>query len=79
MGKPYKWIVSIWWETMDEDLCVEDEVSCMLRDKDKKESAEEQLAFIMHRFNLDWDTVECMPAFDEHRKKLFPPSVEEEI
>lgn len=64
---------------MDDDLCVEDEVSCMIRNADKKQSADEQLAFIMHRFNLDWDTVECMPAFDEHRKKLFSSSVESEI
>ena len=64
---------------MDEDICVEEEVSCMLRNAEKMASSEEQLAFIMHRFNLDWDTVECMPAFDEHRKKLIPPTPEQEI
>ena len=79
LGKPYKWLVCICCETMDEDICIEDEVSCMLRKAENKESIDEQLAFIMHRFNLDWETVECMPAFDEHRKKLIPPSPDREI
>ena len=65
---------------MDEDLCVEEEVSCMHLKKDKDKSAHDQLAFIMHRFNLDWSTVETMPAFDEHRKVLMsgPKKVNED-
>jgi len=49
----------------------EEEVSCLFLDK-KELTSDEQLAVFMHRFNLDWDTVECMPAFDLHRKALIP-------
>jgi len=35
-------------------------------------SSDEQLAIhIMHRFNICRDTIETMPAFDEHMKPLF--------
>ena len=36
-----------------------------------KDISDEQLALLMHRFNIDWDTIETMPAFEEHRKQLF--------
>ncbi len=35
-------------------------------------TSDEQLALhIMHRFNICRDTIETMPAFDEHIKPLF--------
>jgi hypothetical protein len=49
----------------------EDIKSCMFIKKNKTLDTDEQLALFMQRFNLDWDTVETMPAFDEHRKALF--------
>jgi len=32
---------------------------------------------IMHRFNIDRDTMETMPAFEEHIKPLFSLEKEE--
>ena len=35
-------------------------------------SSDEQLALdIIHRFNICRDTIETMPAFDEHTKPIF--------
>ena len=35
-------------------------------------SSDEQLAIdIIHRFNICRDTIETMPAFDEHKKPIF--------
>jgi hypothetical protein len=48
-----------------------DEVSCMNLKGKKSISSNEELMLFMHRFNLDWDTVETMPAFEEHCKELF--------
>ena len=43
-----------------------------LDDKRKGNSSDEMLAFnIVHRFNLDRDTVENMPAFEDHVEPLF--------
>lgn len=39
-------------------------------------SSDEQLAFFMNRFNLDRETVEDMPAFQEHCKLLFNKDIE---
>jgi len=63
---------------MSEDIeHPEEEVSCMFFENKKDLSSDEQLAMFMHRFNLDWDTVETMPAFDEHRKILFLKKIKE--
>jgi len=32
----------------------------------------DELAFFLHRFNSDIETIECMPAFEDHLKELFP-------
>jgi len=57
----------------------EEEVnSCMFTKGKKNLNPDEQMAVFMHRFNLDWDTVECMPAFKEHRKALFPQAPKKE-
>jgi len=45
--------------------------SCMFIEGKKKVTSDEQLALFMHKFNLDWDTVEVMPAFEAHCKALF--------
>jgi hypothetical protein len=46
-----------------------------LDDKKKKKSSDEMLALnIVQRFNLDRDTVETMPAFEDHMKPLFSMS-----
>lgn len=56
---------------MDDELIDPDEVSCMNLKEKKVISSNEELMLFMHRFNLDWDTVETMPAFEEHCKQLF--------
>ncbi|MDH7517321.1 MAG: hypothetical protein QHH19_03150 [Candidatus Thermoplasmatota archaeon] len=43
-----------------------------LDDKKTKKSSDEMLALnILQRFNLDIDTVETMPAFEDHIEPLF--------
>ncbi|MEM0493026.1 MAG: hypothetical protein QXS02_03605 [Candidatus Thermoplasmatota archaeon] len=57
---------------MIEDELEMEEVSRLFLEGKDSFKPEEKLALFMQRFNLDWDTVESMPAFDEHRKALFP-------
>ena len=56
---------------MSDDITDTEELSRMFLAGKKTTTHDEQLAFLMHRFNLDWDTVETMPAFEEHCKALF--------
>jgi hypothetical protein len=56
---------------MEDEITDPEEVSCMALNLKKVITSEEELALFMHRFNLDWDTVETMPAFEEHCKVLF--------
>ena len=57
---------------MPEDIIwTEEEISRLCGKGDKQMSSDEQLALFMHRFNLDWDTIEIMPAFSQHCKELF--------
>lgn len=40
-------------------------------------TADEELALhIMHRFNIDRETLDSMPAFDQHKKMLFREDIE---
>ena len=56
----------------DEILESEEEVSKMFIGKTGTLTADEELALdIMHRFNIDRDTMESMPAFDPHLKPIF--------
>ena len=56
----------------DEILESEEEVSKMFVGKTGILTADEELALdIMHRFNIDRDTMESMPAFDPHLKPIF--------
>ena len=57
---------------MNDEINDLDEVSCMALTNKKGITSDEELMLFMHRFNLDWDTVETMPAFEEHCKVLFP-------
>ena len=56
---------------MDGENVNPEEISRMFAESKDGANSDEQLALLMHRFNLDWDTVETMPAFEEHRKQLF--------
>jgi hypothetical protein len=56
---------------MNDEINDPEEVSCMALTVKKEISSDEELMLFMHRFNLDWDTVETMPAFEEHCKVLF--------
>ncbi|RLF29012.1 MAG: hypothetical protein DRN05_02720 [Thermoplasmata archaeon] len=75
MGKVYKelsgYIVGEFMGDKIVDLEEEMEISRMFLDRKDPDSLSEELAFFMHRFNLDMDTVETMPAFEEHLKPLF--------
>jgi hypothetical protein len=56
---------------MNDEISDPEEVSCMALTTKKVITSNEELMLFMHRFNLDWDTVETMPAFEEHCKALF--------
>jgi len=56
----------------DEIVEPEEEVSKMFDGIRGTLSSDEELALhIMHRFNIDWGTMETMPAFEKHLKPLF--------
>ena len=56
---------------MEEKMIDSEDVSCMFAKDKKTITPDEQLALFMHKFNLDRETVEMMPAFEEHCKVLF--------
>jgi hypothetical protein len=60
---------------MEEIIIDSDEISCMFGRGKKTVSADEQLALFMHKFNLDRDTVEMMPAFEKHCKIMFQEEI----
>lgn len=55
----------------DDDLESEENASKMFAGKRSISSDEELALHIYHRFNICRDTMETMPAFDEHLKTLF--------
>jgi len=56
----------------DKTSSSEETVSKMFVGKRGEMSADEELALsIIHRFNIDCDTLDDMPAFEEHMKILF--------
>jgi len=56
----------------EEQNSKEEEVTRMFADNRPSLSSDEQLALqIMHRFNIDRETLESMPAFNEHLGPLF--------
>jgi hypothetical protein len=57
---------------MDDHTDVEEEVTRMFKKTRGGFSSDQDLAFhLMHRFNIDRETLESMPAFEEHMKPLF--------
>ena len=49
-----------------------DDISKMFFDKKDLLSSDEELALhIIHKFNIDRDTIESMPAFEEKTRALF--------
>ena len=56
----------------DENLDSKEEISKIFIEGKELISLDDELAFFMHRFNLDADSVQTMPAFEEHCKVLFP-------
>ncbi len=53
-------------------LISEEDISRMFAGKNSKLSSDEELALhIIHRFNISRDTLESMPAFEEHLEPLF--------
>lgn len=62
-------------ETMEKKQFDPEEMkSCMFIKNKNTLNSDEQLAIFMQRFNLDWDTVQTMPAFEEHCKALYARS-----
>jgi hypothetical protein len=51
----------------------EEVISKMFKEKYGELTSDEQLALhLIHRYNLKMDTLETMPAFNEHIKSLLP-------
>ena len=56
----------------DEEKESNEEVSRMFtRDKETFSQDEKLALHIIHKFNIDRDTMETMPAFEEHLEPLF--------
>jgi len=55
----------------DEEKDDNDDISKMFFDKKDILSSDEELAFYIYKFNLDRDTIESMPAFEEKTRVLF--------
>lgn len=56
---------------MGDEILETKEVTKMFVDNGCLTADEELAVDIMHRFNIDRDTMECMPAFDPHIKPIF--------
>ena len=62
----------------DEDTEYSEEISKMFNDNKNLKISDEELALhIIHKFNIDRDTIESMPAFEEKIKPLFGIEKEE--
>ena len=56
----------------EDNIISEENASKMFAGKDGKFSSDEELALhIIHKFNICRDTIETMPAFEEHIEPLF--------
>ncbi len=55
----------------DEEKDDNDDISKMFSDKKDLSSDEELALHIIHKFNIDRDTIESMPAFEEKTRALF--------
>lgn len=64
--------MGVFIDKMGDEIVEPEEVSKMFDDSRGTLSSDEELALhIMHRFNIDRETMEAMPAFEEHLKPLF--------
>jgi len=60
------------WGNMGEEIFDAEEFSKMFCGKKGRLSSDEELAInIIHRFNICRDTLETMPALEEHIEPLF--------
>ena len=56
----------------EETLETKENKTRMFVDGEGNLTVDEQLALhIVHKFNIDCDTLDCMPAFNQHKKALF--------
>ena len=55
---------------MEEKTIKTDNVGKMILDDLTATTTEDELAFFMNKFNLDVDTLEIMPVFEEHVKHI---------
>jgi hypothetical protein len=56
----------------DDEIETKEEISRMLADNNDLLTSDKELALhIMHRFNIDIDTIESMPAFNNTLKQIF--------
>ena len=63
--------MGVFIDKMGDEIVEPEEVSKMFDDSGGTLSSDEELALhIMHRFNIDRETMETMPAFEEHLKPL---------
>lgn len=63
--------MGVFIDKMGDEIVEPEEVSKMFDDSRGILSSDEELALhIMHRFNIDRETMEAMPAFEEHLKPL---------
>ena len=63
--------MGVFIDKMRDEIVEPEEVSKMFHDSRGTLSSDEELALhIMHRFNIDRETMEAMPAFEEHLKPL---------
>jgi len=63
--------MGVFIDKMRDEIVEPEEVSKMFDDSRGTLSSDEELALhIMHRFNIDRETMEAMPAFEEHLKPL---------
>lgn len=64
--------MGVFIDKMGDEIVEPEEVSKMFDGNRGTLSSDEELALhIMHRFNIDRETMEAMPAFEEHLKPLF--------
>jgi len=63
--------MGVFIDKMGDEIVEPEEVSKMFDGNRGTLSSDEELALhIMHRFNIDRETMEAMPAFEEHLKPL---------
>lgn len=59
---------------MEKDECLGSEIRDLLFDDASLLLSDEEIALhCMHRFNIDRDTLDMLPAFDEPLKTMFRP------